>query len=143
MADLETLNSKLDELLRRVPEGRLPSISHYAYENPPITVEQATIDGKTFNRDGSVWTYDETGRFGGQAGVKFPVCTSYGYFSKEKDPELHAKLLELFGQYYLDWYEARDPWAIYKASVREMAFNGTLNWINFSWLMQPYTRFVQ
>lgn len=132
MADLETLNAKLDLILSKLDSS--PPANRPAWMNPPLPVEQVTIDGKTVNPDGSIWSMNLQ---------KQPEKLAYGYFSAEKDPDLHAKLLALFGKSYLDWYEARDPWAIYKVEIKELVDKGAVNWLTFSWNMQPFSRFVQ
>jgi hypothetical protein len=137
---LETAVSKLEA----IPSAPPAQDKRPAYEHLPITAEQAKIDGVTINIDGSIWSYEET-EFSPTPGtsrkVKTPVGLCYGYYSAEKNPATHVKLLTLFGESYRNWYAARDPWALYKADIRDMVDKGTINWINFCWLMQPFSRF--
>lgn len=142
VARLESAVSKL-ETIATTPAQPAPA-SAPAYTHKPITAAEAKIDGVTVNIDGSIWTYEET-QFSPVASqartVKTPVCLAYGYYSAEKSPDHHAKLVALFGESYLNWYKSRDPWALYKVDIRDMVDKGTVNWINFSWLMQPFSRF--
>ncbi len=140
---LEAAVSKLETIATNPTPAPEP-VNAPAYQHKPITAEQAKIDGVTINIDGSIWTYEES-QFSpflaGARTVKTPVCIAYGYYSAEKSPDTHAKLVALFGQSYVDWYNARDPWSLYKVDIRDMVNKGTINWINFSWLMQPFSRF--
>lgn len=140
---MTTDTEKLDRILSLVEElhgqgaraqTTAPAAAVPAWQHPPITAEQAVIDGKTINVDGSRWEVNLQGQ---------PERVIHGYFSAEKAPDLHAKLLALFGPSYQEWYDARDEWAIYKVDISEMVERGAVNWLTFSWNMKPYTRFVQ
>ena len=56
---------------------------------------------------------------------------------------VYAILVKKFGEHYLRWYEKRDPWALYKADITDIVNGGSINWLNFAYFMQPYSRFVQ
>jgi hypothetical protein len=142
MSDLNTISDKLDQLLSIVKAAQ-PAPEHLAWMNPPITEAEAVIDEKTINKDGSVWTYDETSNGRTTEPQRIVVKLTYGYFSREKDPALHEALVKKFGEHYLRWYEKRDPWALYKADITDIVNGGSINWLNFAYFMQPYSRFVQ
>lgn len=141
MSDSEKLD-RIEQRLERIEAaiGRVadttPRVTP-AYELPPLPVDQVTVSergARVWNRDGSLWVRDING---------VPQRDYFGYYSAEKCPETHEKLGQMFGASYAQWYEARDPWSIYKVDIRDMVQTGVINWITFSWLMQPATRMVQ
>lgn len=142
MTDFSIISDKLDQVISLLKASQ-PEPEHFAWMNPPITEAEAVIDEKTINKDGSVWTYDETTNGRTTEPQKIVVKLTYGYFSREKDPDMHEKLVKMFGESYLRWYAKRDPWALYKADIKALVDSGVVNWLNFSYFMQPYGRHVQ
>lgn len=143
MATLETLEAQLAEILKQIAAIKeAPSAAaRPAYETPPLDVSQVVPDGKTVNRDGSVWAVDD-GRWSGQKGA--PICVSYGYHSEAKNPALWAKIKATLGsEAFARWEKRRDPWALYKADPGSYIDSGAANMITLSYLLNPYGRLVQ
>ncbi|MDQ5980473.1 MAG: hypothetical protein QG602_3450 [Verrucomicrobiota bacterium] len=145
MATLETLEAQLAEILKQIaaikdapPPAAAPK---FAYETPVLDVSQVVPDGKTVNRDGSVWAVDD-GRWSGKKGA--PVMVSYGYHSEAKDPALWAKIKATLGpEAFARWEKRRDPWALYKVDLREYLSSGAENMITLSYFLNSYGRLVQ
>lgn len=110
-----------------------------AYDTPELSVDDVICDGKTFNRDGSVWATSKGAN--GPPGTKFQVI--YGYISPLKNPELWKKIKDTLGSNFDAWDKARDPWAIYKVDLRALFFSGQANALNVSWLLSTDSRYEQ
>lgn len=145
MADLDKMASDISEikdlLLKAPAPAPTPAPEPPAYETPPLDVSQVVVDGKTVNRDGSVWDVDD-GRWSGARGA--PIKTSYGYHSEAKDPMLWTKIRGCLGEEaFARWDKRRDPWALYKADPGPYLDSGASNMITLSYLLLPYGRKVQ
>jgi hypothetical protein len=148
--DLKPIEVKLDALIDAVAivsakldsaAAVVPAASRPAYETPVLDVSQVVVDGKTINRDGSVWDVDD-GRWSGQKGV--PKMVRYGYHSEAKDPVLWAKIKATLGpEAFARWDKRRDPWALYVFDPREYLDSGVANMITLSQLLNAYGRKVQ
>lgn len=146
MADLDKMASDISEikdLLLRGASSTLPVQPQLtpAYETPPLDVSQVVVDGKTINRDGSVWDVDD-GRWSGQKGKPRPI--RYGYHSEAKDPVLWAKIKATLGpEAFARWEKRRDPWALYVFDPHEYLDSGVANMITLSQMLNAYGRKVQ
>lgn len=142
MATLESLEAQLSEIAQQIAvikQGVKPDGP--AYETPQLDVSQVVPDGKTINKDGSVWAVDD-GRWSGQKGA--PMCVRYGYHSEAKNPALWAKIRATLGEEaFARWDKRRDPWALYVADVGPYLDSGAANMITLSQFLNPYGRFVQ
>ena len=120
MATLESLEAKLDKLIEALRDrGSLGPAP--AYENPPIAAEEAVVDGKTVNRDGSIWDFDWS--------TNKPQPMVYGYFSEAKDPATYAAIVAKFGGVFLEWHAKKNPWTIYAGDPKAYMDTGAANWI--------------
>lgn len=148
MATLETLEAQLAEILKQIAAIKNDAAtkevaSPYApaYETPMLDESQVVVDGKTINRDGSVWDVDD-GRWSGQKGK--PKRTRYGYHSEAKDPVLWAKIKATLGpEAFARWDKRRDPWALYVFDPHEYLDSGVANMVTLSMMLNAYGRKVQ
>ena len=120
MATIESLEAKIDKLIETLRDrGSLGPAP--AYENPPIAAEEAVVDGKTVNRDGSIWDFDWS--------TNKPQPMVYGYFSEAKDPATYAAIVEKFGDKFLEWHAGKNPWTIYAGDPKAYMDTGAANWV--------------
>lgn len=133
---------KLRRIAEIINEGEpaSPAFRLYAYDLPPLPADQVVADGKTINKDGSIWITSK-----GESGpVGTRVRTMYGYLSPLKNPELWAALRTVMGDEAFErWSASRDPWAIYRADLHAIVFSGEANALNVSFLLSTGARFAQ
>lgn len=143
MATLESLELRLKELIDTLrATGTLGP--RPAYENPPITEAEAIIDEKTVNKDGSIWTWDETTNGRTTEPQKIAVRLSYGYFSEAKDPATYAAIVERFGDTFLRWHAKQNKWTLYAGDPKAYMDTGAANWITLvSYVLVPRGIHVQ
>jgi hypothetical protein len=140
---MNTDSEKLAQIAAIVQGVSLSALAapRLAYETPMLEESQVTVDGKTINRDGSVWAVDD-GRWSGQKGA--PKQIRYGYHSEAKDPAMWAKIKAVLGpEGFARWDKRRDPWDLYVFDPHEYLDSGVANMITLSGMLNAYGRRVQ
>lgn len=124
MEQLDRIESKLDLLLGNI--GAAPK----AYDGPVLTAGEVVADGKTVNKDGSVWVVPSTGPSAGAAEQLY-----FGYISPVKTPEIWAFARAHLAQPQFDAWEQgwkSNPYGIYRADIREQINNNSANFMLFN-----------
>lgn len=136
--------TKLDKIITLL-EGQTPTPQpRFAYDLPEVTPTDVgfVADGKTRNRDGSLWLMQATGAFSpGGDPVKVPTRQGFGYISPIKTPWIWEAGKKMFGpDEFATWdRQWRDnPYAVYDGGdVKDLIDRGAMNFLLFNNLLQP------
>lgn len=129
--DISTIDAKLDQIIAMLG-GSAPPLD--ACDMQPIGPDQAAIDGRTVNVDGSIW-----GRTLGDEGEIIRIV--FGYVTERKCPEVWGAARSMMTpEDFAAWdgqMKAR-RWSIYRADPRGMIASGTINFVSLGYLLQPW-----
>ena len=108
-----------------IPDYELPEI-------PASSIDPATADGKTVQKDGSVW-WTSTGEYGPAGSIHQEM---YGYISKAKAPAMWDRMVKALGEERLvASLSLGGPWARYKTNPDTILLTGMGDALNLSFLL--------